>query len=148
MAISPGEVYAIPLLSGGWARVVVARSGSGVFLGLYFGPRLNSLHSAGVQDLVPKSARLTAFTFSSEIDDGVWKLCDEIAEFSHVHWPVPKFAYRDPLTMSYFCREFDDRDPFGAPIRIRPISPGDAQSLPTHVYRAGPGLANELDRLL
>ncbi len=84
-------------LPGGYARGVVARvAPRGLILGYFFGPRVASsnLEWAGLH---PKHAILVGRLGDLHLIKGRWPVVGKIEGWDRKHWPVPSFAWRDPL---------------------------------------------------
>jgi len=96
---SEGTVFFVPLRNGGYARGVVARSGSEgtVFLGYFFGPRLSSAASTDVGDLDPAKAILRVRFGDLGLINGEWPTRGQIPGWNRSQWPMPDFVRKDPL---------------------------------------------------
>ena len=145
----PGDIFAVPLASGGVGGVVLSRTGFGVALGYFFGPRSSS--AAEIAARVPPYAAQTVFSsifFTNSIEDGTWSAVASIKNFDPSAWPMPVFQYEDPLLRRHFLREFALDDPFGGTARTKPISPRLAARLVPHGTFAPEAIEADLDEAL
>ena len=109
-----GALFFVPLRNGGYARGVVARSGSQgkVLLGYFFGPRLPSIEVAELSNLDPSEAILCLRFGDLGLVNGEWPIWGSIPEWNRSEWPMPDFVRKDPLgrKQSMLVR-YSDTDP-------------------------------------
>jgi hypothetical protein len=107
-----GSIFTVPLREGGgFGRGVVARASKrgGILLGYFFGPRLNSIEEAVMDDLIPENAILCKMFSDLGIREGEWKIIGMLPAWDPSEWPMPTFMSR---FSGYFYRvTYDSNDP-------------------------------------
>jgi hypothetical protein len=96
---------------GGFGRGVVARARKrgGTLLGYFFGPRLNSVEEAAMNDLLPENAILRLLFSDFGLRLGEWKVLGMLPDWDRAQWPMPDFMNR---TDGYLIRvKYDPDDP-------------------------------------
>lgn len=92
-----GDVFAIPLPSGGYARVVIAHAnGRGIALGYFFGPRMQDLNSHAAAPVEGVEPTLIRRFGDLGIISGRWSSLGRVTNFLRHDYPVPVF-YREVL---------------------------------------------------
>lgn len=142
-----GDAYGVPLPSGGYATVVVARVApkGGVTLGYFFGPRAPSVPDIGSLDgLRPDVATLVHQFGDLGIVDGSWPRIGRIPRWDRRTWPMPAFKRREPLSGRLWRVEYGDDDPNSNP-RESPIGETEAALLPDDGLYGSVAAARVLD---
>jgi hypothetical protein len=132
-----GNWYAVPLSSGGYASVLVARASCrGVLFGYFFGPRSVGLPAMSqLVALRPESAVLVSLFGDPGITDGGWPLIGTQPGWDSNDWPMPVFVHQDPLVPSrWFASHYPDDDPNGIPTVVT-IDADAAAGLPDNGMR-------------
>ncbi len=127
-----GEAYGVPLPSGGYATVVVARVApkSGVTLGYFFGPRAPSVADIGsLEGLSPHMATWIRKFGDLGIVEGTWPRIGRMPGWNRRKWPMPAFKRGSPLDQRLWRVEYDDDNPNSTP-RETPIGEAEAAGLP------------------
>lgn len=102
MTVREGDVFAVPLRSGGYATGVVARvsaDDSGGLLGYFFGPKTSSVPSKDVVgSLRPDNAlRILRFGDLSLLNND-WPVIGHIPNWNRGSWPMPDFVRKDDIS--------------------------------------------------
>lgn len=127
-----GDAYGVPLPSGGFATVVVARVApkGGVTLGYFFGPR-----APGVPDIesltglrAEMASRISKFG-DLGIVEGKWPRIGRMPGWDRRKWPMPAFKLRGVLDGRSWRVEYDADNPNSIP-RESPIGEAEAAGLP------------------
>jgi hypothetical protein len=108
-----GSVFVLPLLNGGFARGVVARTTSRgrVLLGYFFGPRLEDAASANCDGLTPEGAVIRVRFGDLKLFQGEWQVIGSVPDWDRQRWPIPEFVRRElPGTRVWRVR-YSDADP-------------------------------------
>lgn len=97
--VKDGDVFAVPIPSGGYVIGVVARVGDrNDMLAYFFEPRLQTLPSPDSMPRVSHAqAVASAYCSSLGISEFGWPLIGSTA--SDISWPVPVFSFYDPFTL-------------------------------------------------
>lgn len=108
-----GSCIAIPLVNGRFARVVVARVSSTRYLVSYcFAPSFPNVPPLYLYECLEPKDVLCAWKISSVgVADGDWPVLGILPRWRREDWPVPRFAFTDPLSGARYLRTYDDRDP-------------------------------------
>jgi hypothetical protein len=110
---SEGSVFLVPLIDGGYARGVVARSpkrGRGL-LGYFFGPAFKGPDKVAMDDLDPTNAVLCVIFGDIGLVNGEWPVRGVIPGWNRSQWPMPDFVRRDPLVRRAWLVRHSDSDP-------------------------------------
>jgi hypothetical protein len=126
-----GDIFAVPLPSGGWAIAVVARIAPGgrVVVGHFFGPRLPAVPATGNLNLTAQDSILTARFGDLGIVQGSWKRLGRLGSFKRQQWPMPVFHRQVPHTGQFLRVSYRDDNPNSTPDEIG-ISEQEARRLP------------------
>lgn len=105
-----GDCFVLPLRTNGYARGVVGRlNGKGVAVGFFFGPRLESLAEATIDEgLQPERTVLIARFGDLGLLKGAWVVIGHIGQWDRERWRVPGFLHLDEGGDQGFVRYYDD----------------------------------------
>lgn len=108
-----GQCIAMPLTNGRFARFVVARrTSTGYLLSYCFPPSFPSIPVLADFEQLKASEALCVWKISDVgVVDSLWPVVGTMPNWHREEWPVPKFAFTDPLTGRKYLRTFDDNDP-------------------------------------
>lgn len=109
LKIKEGDVFAVPLLQGGYAIGLVAREHKGITLGYFFKSIFTEVPE--FLDATDINSWPVAFIgkFSSlGIEEEEWPLLKTNFVFKREDWPIPVFKMQDLLTEQYFAVLYDD----------------------------------------
>ena len=121
---SEGDVFAVPLRSGGFARGVVTRTSRAgkILIGYFFGPKLSDL-GGGHDALQPQDSLAIMRCGDLGIVTGDWPLIDTISDWNRDVWQSPKFLREDPISNRAWLITYADDDP-AVEQTAEPCSPG------------------------
>lgn len=108
-----GDVFAVPLLDGGFALGVVARVGPNgpIPLGYFFGPKIQQVPSSEAIALNPAEA-LRIWRFGDlHLMDGRWPVVSRVKDWRREDWPMPKFIREEPIRGMTWLVTYSDSDP-------------------------------------
>jgi len=107
-----GDVFAVPLGSGGFSLGVVARSPrqGKVLLGYFFGEKFPSVPS-DLPTLLPENALKVVKFGDLSLMTGEWPVVGHLQNWDRDHWPMPKFIRQDPLRKRAQLVSYADDDP-------------------------------------
>jgi hypothetical protein len=96
---SEGTVFLVPLIDGGFARGIVARSApkGKVLMGYFFGPRLAAPDGFTWEGIEPERAILKVKFGDLGLIRGEWPIIGTLAGWDRSQWTIPDFIRRDPL---------------------------------------------------
>jgi hypothetical protein len=109
LKIKEGDVFAVPLLQGGYVIGLVAREHKEITLGYFF----KTIFSAVPEELDTTDinrwpvAMIGKFS-TLGIEEGEWPLLKTNIVFKREDWPIPVLKMQDPLTEQYFAVLYDD----------------------------------------
>ena len=108
-----GTWFAVPLLNGGYAIGLVARTnGRGTVLAYFFGPRLAAVPPLETVSLhKPSDAILVTPVGDYAFRHASWPLIGKEPTWRRESWPTPPLARYEELTGRWFEERFDDEDP-------------------------------------
>ena len=109
-----GDVFAVPLRSGGYSVGVVARAPKQgkVLLGYFFREKFRSvLGSCEVPVLLPEHALKVVKFGDLSLMSGTWPIVGHLKNWNRDDWPMPKFVRRDPLAKHARLVSYADDDP-------------------------------------
>jgi hypothetical protein len=141
-----GDAYGVPLPSGGFATVVVARVApkGGVTLGYFFGPRSPTVPDVGsLEGLRREGATLILQFGDLGIVEGTWRRIGRIPDWDRRKWPMPPFKRRGELDGRSWRVQYDD-NPNSIP-RESPIGDAEAAGLPQDGLYGADAAARVLD---
>lgn len=120
-----GQIYAVWMPHGGFARVVIAHVHSSrhkirSMLTYGFGPILSTIaevHKIGIDDLRPENANFINIGAELGVRIGRWQLLGSIPEYSAKVWPFPclssdqpwQYVVMPPDPDRYFCGDIQRR---------------------------------------
>lgn len=145
-----GDVFSVPLPTGGWAAGVVVRTTGrgGVLVGYFYGPRRLAPQVGRPEETVNlKSLLLVARFGDLGLIRGEWPISGPIPGWNRMSWPVPAFSSRDPLSGTWWRNEYADDNPNQLIARDE-LSETDARNLPVDGVHGAGAVAKMLDRLL
>jgi hypothetical protein len=144
-----GDWFAVPLLDGGFAIGLVARSNpKGVLLGYFFGPKRMSVPTLNeTKSLKAEDAVLVGRVGYLGILHGKWPLLGHLDDWDRSEWPIPIFARYEQLTGRSFHTYYDDDDP-NRLLREVQVPPGDAELAPNDGLMGAGFAEGVLTRLL
>lgn len=142
-----GDAYGVPLPSGGFATVVVARVApkGGVTLGYFFGPRAPSVPDIGSLEGLQRNGATLILQFGDlGIVEGTWPRIGRMPGWDRRKWPMPPFKRRGVLDDRLWRVEYDDNNPNSTP-RESPIGEAEAAALPDDGLYGAVAVARVLD---
>lgn len=140
-----GDVFAIPLPSGGYARVVIARAdGKGIVLGYFYGPRIADTEHLSGSELRPEDAIRVGFVGDLGITS-TWRSVGKLNGFSRARYPVPVF-HREVLLTPTVLKVYYDEDTLNV-VREERLAPGEQRG-PKDGLMGAEFAERLLDRLL
>ncbi len=142
-----GGAYAIPLPSGGYATVVVARvaPAGGIALGYFFGPRAPNVPEVGSLDGLRADVATRVAKFGDMgIVEGKWPRIGRVPGWDRRKWPTPKFKRRSPIDGRVWRVEYHDDDPNSTPREV-PIDEVSAAALPDDALHGDVAIERVLD---
>jgi hypothetical protein len=105
----PGDVFAVPLAGGGFARgLAVLSSGDNAAFGHFWGPRIGRIEDCVIDsNLRPGTVIYTKMFSDLGLVGGIWKIMGQLTSYDPADWPMPDFIYQsDGKT---WLRTYDDR---------------------------------------
>lgn len=109
-----GSAFLVPLAGGGYARGVIARAApkGKILMGYFFGPRLESLADATVEDLHAADAILRLRFGDLALIEGLWPILGKLPTWDRSEWTMPNFVRRDILgKLKPVLVQYSDDDP-------------------------------------
>lgn len=146
---SEGDWFVVPLSRGGFAAGIVARSDKhGEILGYFFGPRRPVPPSlSDLKDKHPAHAVLICRFSDLELARKRWPILGRFPDWDRSQWPVPPFCHHDPVTGTYWRREYADDDP-GHLLRQVRVTAEECARLPGDGLYGARAVEIVLDRVL
>lgn len=145
-----GDLFAVPLPSGGYAVGLVARiaPGARVAFGYFFGPKRTAPPSASSVDaLRPEDAILRARFGDLGIVDGSWKYIGRLSSYDRAAWGMPDFQRKAPLDSRHLRVHYRDENPNSRPLETA-ISERDAAALPHDALLGAVAVGRLIESLL
>lgn len=106
-----GDVFAVPLRNGGFARGVIARAAprGRILLGYFFGPKMDA---PGFGDREPRPTDALLYLRFGDLGliKGEWPIVGKVEHWNRFDWPMPEFV-RDPLSGRAWRVHYADDDP-------------------------------------
>lgn len=105
-----GDCFSVPIVSGGYARGVVCRSGHGGLLyGLFFPPICGTLSELSVDEqLVPDYAIYRCICGDRAFRKNEWKVIGGVSNWSRAEWTLPRFLKWDEDDKKGWLAEYDE----------------------------------------
>lgn len=119
-----GDVFAVPLRNGGYARAVVTRTSKmgRILIGYFFGPELADFH--GKHDSLEPRDSMAIMRFGGlGIIAGDWPRIGNISEWNRDAWCSPRFLREDPISNRAWLVTYADDDP-SVEFTAEPCRPG------------------------
>jgi Immunity protein 26 len=111
LKLKEGNVFAIPLLQGGYCIGLVAREYKTIRLGYFFNKvySRSSLPDEVMEDEIDKNGIILIRKFSiNGLKDSGWRLLNRGFIFNKEQWPIPVFKMQEPLTEKYYAVFYDE----------------------------------------
>ncbi|SEC06121.1 RHS repeat-associated core domain-containing protein [Amycolatopsis tolypomycina] len=128
-----GDWVAVPLVGGGYALGVIARTtkkSQSTLFGYFFGPKRETLPSlSDAEGLRREDALWTSVFGDVGLYDGSWVVLGRLADWDRDAWRMPAFVHRDSLVGLFSLVEYPGDDPGERPSRRR-ITEEEARGLP------------------
>jgi hypothetical protein len=109
-----GDVFAVPLRTGGFALGLVARmpkSGK-VLFGYFWGPARTALpEPKDLPELHPRDALFGKMFSDLGLIKKEWPILTSLPGWKRAHWPMPKFLRQSPLSKRAWLVTYADDDP-------------------------------------
>lgn len=135
-----GDMVAVPLPSGGYCPILVARSGRPkpkVFI-CAFGQEIQNTEDIDVLDTVRKRVIMRACGNGYKIGSGDWPLIAHYNEFCRLDWPLPEYFYGPNHDGSQGQLEkYSDPDLRMVSLENVPLRNNDDQSAPCGLFGTG-----------
>jgi Immunity protein 26 len=109
-----GDIFWVPLNSGGFAVGVVARVGNGgrIVLGYFFSQQFGALPDAPeLSELRSEDAILAVRFGDLHLMSGRWPIVSEVRPWDPKMWPMPKFVRIEPPTNNVYLVTYSESDP-------------------------------------
>ncbi len=114
----PGDVFAVPLRSGGYGLGVIARETTGrTLFGYFFGPVHEDVPGA---ELLPRLVAADAvlvgrfghlgLSRGPTASNGDWITIGRIPDWDPANWPLPAFVRAEPIRGGAFLVTYDESD--------------------------------------
>lgn len=134
-----GDIFAVPLKTGGFGLGVVARcpAQGKVLLGYFFaGPKTEPPKVGGVPNLRADDAVLIARFGDLSLYRRDWPVVGHISDWDRRDWPMPSFALQDPLSSKRAWKITYSEDDPAQEVNREPAGP-DSHLQPAALYGAG-----------
>lgn len=109
-----GDVFAVPLRSGGYAVGLIARiakNNSGGMLGYFFYPKYHDVPSQAVIESLQPAAAIKAIIFGDlSILRGEWPVVGAISDWNRERWPMPEFIRKDDISRKAWKVKYSEDD--------------------------------------
>lgn len=109
---SEGDVFLVPLKSGGYARGLIARTspkGKGIY-GYFFGPRLENVQGVVLEDIQPSKSILRLMFGDLGFIKKEWPIIGKVKNWNRTLWPMPDFIRRNPIDKTAVLVRYCDTD--------------------------------------
>jgi hypothetical protein len=104
-----GDVFAVPLMQGGYGMGLIAREHKKITLGYFFATIYESLPmEVDFTDINKCEVALIGKFSSMSIEKGEWPVLESIDNFNRSEWPIPMLKMQHPLTEKYYAVIYDD----------------------------------------
>lgn len=105
----PGDWFAVPLRSDGYALGIVSHVGSGgVLFGYFFGPKLDSLPTQVPTNIKPEDRIYWSKFGHLGLTKGKWPIIENSQEYDSNNWPMPPMIRVDDSLGVAFLSSYDD----------------------------------------
>jgi Immunity protein 26 len=111
LKLKEGNVFAIPLVQGGYCIGLVAREYKTIRLGYFFNKvySTSTLLDVTTEEEVNKNDIVLIRKFSTNgFKNSEWVLLERGFIFYKEQWPIPVFKMQDPLTEKYYAVFYDE----------------------------------------
>ena len=123
-----GDLFAVPLRTGGFAIGLVARKKDTGALGYFFGPRLENPPDLKEVDFKGWSPVLVGVFGDLGLVNGEWPILGSLEGWSESDWPVPLFRKEDLVSGERYAVEYGDN--FVIPIKAYRLPDSELDKLP------------------
>lgn len=107
--IIEGNIFAVPLVQGGYAIGLIARRHKTSSLGYFFDKiYLSPPEELDIADINNWKVALIGQFSAIGIEEGEWPLLKTNFDFNREEWPIPVLKMQDPLSEKYFAVIYDD----------------------------------------
>jgi len=109
-----GDVFAMPLRTGGFALGLVARKprSGNVLFGYFWGPARPSIPDPkDLPQLSVKNAMFGKMFSDIGLIKKKWMVIAHLPDWERPHWPMPKFLRKSPLSKRAWLVTYADDDP-------------------------------------
>jgi hypothetical protein len=107
--LKEGDVFAVPLLQGGYCIGIVAREYKTIRLGYFF----NKVYSILPEEITKSIADINNIIFigkfsTNGLNESDWILLKRSFTFKKAEWPIPLFKMQHPITEKYYSVLYDE----------------------------------------
>lgn len=151
VSYSAGDMFLIPLTSGGFGRGLVGQmDGRGALVGFFFGPRLSTPEEA-LLTARRGDAVLVKMCGDLGLMGGTWQPLGRVEDWNEEEWNVAAFAHEQNLFhhgIRYIRRTYDATNLSVQTGADQTITEEEARTLPPDGLAGAGWIENRLDRLL
>lgn len=109
LKVKEGDVFAVPLLQGGFAIGLIARNHKTSNLGYFFAKIFTSVPNESDTAGISRWPVALIGQFSAiGIQEGEWPLLKTNFQFNREDWPIPVLKMQEPISEQYFAVIYDD----------------------------------------